>query len=187
MGCRLEPGRGGFRCSRWSALRSRCARGSCRWGRSGKSRRQGRIRGWGRAWACRRVGWGGGSGGRAWAKAVRGPGGWGWGRWDHPHPLPRWETGVGGGVGAELPQAAMRRSAMRRVVMGRRSLVGGMVSLVYAEGPHPIPFLRPFDSAHASAHLRQGERNKRGLSSLGRGGRVHGCLRGCRSRACGRR
>ena len=24
---------------------------------------------------------------------------------------------------------------------------------------HPIPFLRPFDSAHATAHLRQGERN----------------------------
>ena len=97
-----------------------------------------------------------------------------------PAPSSSMGDGVGGGVGAELPQAAMRRSAMRRVVMGRRSLVGGMVSFVYAEGPHPIPFLRPFDSV-------QGERNKRGLSSLGRGGRVHGCLRGCRSRAFGRR
>ena len=64
--------------------------------------------------------------------------------------------GVGGGVGAELPQAAMTRSVIRRVVMGRRSLVGGMVSLVYAEGPHPIPFLRPPSraSGQASTPLR---------------------------------
>ena len=27
------------------------------------------------------------------------------------------------------------------------------------EGTLPIPFLRPFDSAHVKAHLRQGERN----------------------------
>ena len=32
-------------------------------------------------------------------------------------------------------------------------------SRVWGRDTPPIPLLRPFDSAHASAHLRQGERN----------------------------
>ena len=49
--------------------------------------------------------------------------------------------------------------------------------------PH-IPFLRPFDSAHTTAHLRQGERNTPSLGGWipvprhgndGRGGGFFGC------------
>ena len=44
---------------------------------------------------------------------------------------------------------------------------GSGAGMTGGDQPH-IPFLRPFDSAHATAHLRQGERNTPSL-----GGWIH--------------